>query len=134
MAVSCLSPSLPTAIKYLFWVLPAVAGLLILFVWDPALERFFPRCPLHLFTGYYCAGCGSLRALHQMLDGHFYAAFRLNPLLPAALSVMSILLVRPDWALKRWVPWAALAVLLAYSLLRNVPSWPCNLMAPTVLP
>ena len=42
---------------------------------------FFPGCPFRLLTGFTCPGCGTTRALHQILHGHFDTAFTLNPLL-----------------------------------------------------
>jgi hypothetical protein len=32
-----------------------------------------------------CPGCGSQRAVHQLLHGHLFASFSLNPLLMPAL-------------------------------------------------
>ncbi|WP_263358237.1 DUF2752 domain-containing protein [Acidicapsa ligni] len=37
-----------------------------------------PSCPFHQFTGFYCPGCGSTRALHHLLNFEFAAALRCN--------------------------------------------------------
>jgi len=60
--------------------------LLILYYWlDPADYDFFPKCPFYVITGYKCPGCGSQRAIHQLLNFHFAEAFKANPLLVIAI-------------------------------------------------
>src|SRR5271165_4411658 len=56
------------------------AGIVLLEVFDPTTSGVFPPCPLRYFTGWYCPGCGSLRAMHQLLHGNLRAAWALNPL------------------------------------------------------
>lgn len=51
---------------------------------DPA-QHPFPACPFLKVTGYKCPGCGSQRAVHQLLNGHISEAFILNPLLVLAI-------------------------------------------------
>ena len=60
----------------------AAAGVttLLLRVFDPATSAVFPPCPVRYLTGWYCPGCGTLRALHQLLEGNFRAAWDMNPL------------------------------------------------------
>ncbi|MGA8200207.1 MAG: DUF2752 domain-containing protein, partial [Candidatus Sulfotelmatobacter sp.] len=58
----------------------AAAATVTLDFFDPATSGLFPPCPLHYLTGWYCPGCGSLRALHQLLHGNLSAAWALNPL------------------------------------------------------
>lgn len=61
------------------------AGLLVLYgLMDPAVFPF-PRCPLLTYTGIRCPGCGSQRAMHQLLHGNFSASFTLNALFIPAL-------------------------------------------------
>src|SRR5215203_1526993 len=62
------------------WLL-ILAGAAYLFVFEPGRTGFFPTCPFRTLTGLTCPGCGTTRALHQILHGHFEAAFMLNPLL-----------------------------------------------------
>lgn len=69
------------------WLL-LIAGAVYLFVFDPGRTGFFPACPFRLFTGLTCPGCGTTRALHQLIHGHFLAAFMLNPLLLFALPFL----------------------------------------------
>lgn len=49
----------------------------------------FPRCPFRALTGWLCPGCGSQRAMYQILHGHFGQAFKLNLLfLPGLFYVI----------------------------------------------
>ena len=59
---------------------------LLLFV-DPATSAIFPPCLWRLATGWLCPGCGSARALHELLHGDVYAAMALNPFAVAAAPV-----------------------------------------------
>ena len=96
---------------------------------DPAKGGAYPPCPLHAMTGYYCPGCGSLRAVHRLLHGQLATAFRMNPLLVASLPVLGLLWLFPDWQRKRWVPWLALAIVVGFGScgtcpVGRSPSWP----------
>ncbi|MGH9602871.1 MAG: DUF2752 domain-containing protein [Terriglobales bacterium] len=118
-----------------------VAGAAVLYRWNPATAGFFPWCPFFTLTGWYCPGCGSLRALHQFMHGHLGAAFDLNPLLVLALpfvayQTMAILLQHPRWRPlstdlipATWVR-AVGVVLVVFGVLRNLPQYPFNLLAP----
>lgn len=102
-----------------------------LFWFEPNGQSFYPVCLFHQTTGWQCPGCGSLRAMHQLLHGHFGAAFHLNPLLVILLPILVgygalcvwraarrqpvILPLRPVW----W--WLALLVTLGFGLWRNWP-------------
>lgn len=48
--------------------------------YDPALSTYFPKCPIFSFTGIQCPGCGSQRAVHQLLQFQFSESFAFNPL------------------------------------------------------
>src|SRR6516225_2827850 len=111
-------------------VLSSLTILSVLFVFDPDGNPFYPGCIFHRTTGLLCPGCGSLRALHQLLHGHFITAFRFNPLWVvslAALAVMGVLYqVRKQtlpWFKPRWL-WALGIVFLAVSIWRNLPGAP----------
>src|SRR5919106_4458948 len=61
------------------WSLLAV-GAVYLFIFEPGRSGFFPICPFRFLTSFQCPGCGTTRALHQILHGHIVTAFTLNPL------------------------------------------------------
>jgi len=128
------------------WVLPILAVLagltimLVLFVFDPSGNAFYPICLFHRTTGLLCPGCGSLRALHQLLHGHISEAFYYNPMLVMGIPVMiwfgwlvlvgrlrqtPVRIVRPG----KWV-WLLVGVVLAFSIWRNVPGTPFAISGP----
>jgi hypothetical protein len=104
------------------------AGLLYWF--NPAEAKFFPKCPLHALTGLYCPGCGSTRAAHHLLHGDLAGAFAMNPLMVASAPVLVLLFFRRSWAMRPWVAWTAFAALIVYCVLRNISAWPFILLAP----
>lgn len=95
-------------------------------------------CPLNAATGLYCPGCGTLRALHQLLHGQLGRSLAFNPL--TVLAVPFVLYHFAIWALpalgwRRIAPggrttWALLAVVVAFGVLRNLPWAPFSALAP----
>lgn len=63
-------------------------GLLIYGNIDPVSSEWFPKCPFLMLTGLECPGCGSQRAIHQLLNGNLNAAFTYNPFAIIALPYM----------------------------------------------
>lgn len=100
---------------------------------DPATSKWFPKCPFYLLTGFKCPGCGSQRAVHQLLHLHIGAAFRCNALLVAFIPLLAFLLSAdllryrfPKYYLASRKPalgWTVLAVILLWWVLRNVFGW-----------
>ena len=92
-------------------------------------------CLFHEITGLYCPGCGSGRAAIALLRGHPLEALGHNPLLfllgiPCALVLAREYLrfVFPGLGLKAltlpaWAGKTALALILAFWLLRNLPGF-----------
>lgn len=52
--------------------------------------NFFPPCPFYTLTGWRCPGCGSQRAIHQLLNGNVIAAWHYNPLMVAAIPYVTV--------------------------------------------
>ncbi|MFZ0731988.1 MAG: DUF2752 domain-containing protein [Candidatus Sulfotelmatobacter sp.] len=122
----------------------ALAGtiaLLLLRTFDPASSGIFPPCPLHFLTGWYCPGCGSLRALHQLLQGNARAALAMNPLTMVLLPFIgyglmsqAALVLRgrtlPGMFLSANMIRGLCVVIVLFGILRNLPVHPFNLLAP----
>ena len=108
-----------------------VAAGCVLFLFNPSTTAIYPRCLFHEMTGLYCPGCGTTRALYQLLHGNVAAAFRSNALAMAMLPVAGYLIVRGDAGTLKptWV-WALLAVMVAFGVLRNIPFYPFTILAP----
>jgi len=116
------------------WLL-LIAGAAYLFVFEPGKSGYFPSCLFRSFTGLTCPGCGSTRALHEILHGDFVTAFTLNPLLLLVLPVLLFVVVRYSVTVLRggvlrpiMVPapyaYAACVVVLSFWIFRNTPLYP----------
>jgi len=114
------------------WLLVGGVVAAVLFWFDPALGWVYPVCPLHRLTGWHCPGCGGLRALHQLLHGHWAEAARLNTLLVVSLPLLAWLgvrlFVREMWgcdiravATRPALLWIWLGAAVLFSVARNLP-------------
>lgn len=112
-----------------------VAGAAYLFVFEPGRTGFFPVCLFRLLTGLQCPGCGSTRAMHQVLHGHFEAAFMLNPLLLISLPFMlfaflrySLIVMRGGVPRQNVLPasviYGLFVVIVSFWIFRNTPFYP----------
>jgi len=112
-------------------VIAVSAGWLALFLFNPATMMFLPPCPFHLLTGLYCPACGATRALHQLAQGNFTAALRLNALVVIVLfggGISAAYRRRPE--LPGWFLQILLATIGVFGIMRNIPLFPCTLLAP----
>ena len=100
-------------------LMAAVAGV-VLYAFNPEAHGFYPRCPLFVLTKLQCAGCGSLRAAHCLLHGDISRAFAFNPILVLAVPLLTLLLFKPALAYKVYLGWAVFAVVVVYSVWRNL--------------
>jgi hypothetical protein len=67
---------------------------------DPHQHGSWGLCPFNAATGLYCPGCGGLRAVNDLTDGHLHAALSSNVLVVALMPVAVLALA--VWALDRW--------------------------------
>jgi uncharacterized protein DUF2752 len=124
----------------------AVTGVAILMLdfFDPATSSLFPPCPLRYLTGWYCPGCGSLRALHQLLQGNLGAAWALNPLtvillpfLAYGIASYALFEIRGRHLPRLFLPAASIrvlcAVIILFGIARNIPFHPFDLLAPSAI-
>ena len=119
----------------------ATLALVSLRVFDPATSGVFPPCPLHALTGWYCPGCGSLRAFHQLLHGNLANALALNPFavivspfLAYGTVSYAVFVLRGKYLPRVFLPafWirALCAAIVVFGILRNIPAYPWSLLAP----
>lgn len=115
-------------------VTTALAGLgALFFLADPASSGFFWNCPFHALTGWYCPGCGTQRAVHELLHGHVKEAIGMNALavlviLPGAVwAYVSFALRAFGWTRVsgvrlsgRWLA-VLLGLAILFGVLRNLP-------------
>jgi len=121
--------------------LAIAAALVVLYRYNPIGSSIYPQCPLYATTGIYCPGCGSLRAIHQLAHGELLAALSFNPLMIISLPFLIYAFVSRAWQSFRgrslpgvflsrsWIM-AIFWLIMAYWVLRNVPAYPFNLLAP----
>ena len=68
--------------KYKFIVEILVLLLVSLYYFfNPTVSNFFPKCPFHTITGLYCPGCGSQRAIHDLMHLNIFEAINHNALM-----------------------------------------------------
>jgi hypothetical protein len=121
--------------------LTIIAVSILLFRHNPATSGLYPPSPFPLLTGLYCPGCGTLRALHQLLNGHLITAFGLNPLMVISLPFLfgsylnygaEAITGKSLWQI--FIPakliWFLLQVIVAYWVVRNIPFHPFTWLAP----
>jgi hypothetical protein len=132
------------------WIatLVAVSVLGLFALWLRAADlaappRFLPRCAFFEVTGWFCPGCGNTRAAHALLHGDVAEALRQNAFSVIALPFFLV------FAWEAWVAWMApgrsrrrlfhprqwqlvfaIAALLAFTTLRNLPWTPFSWLAP----
>ncbi|MFC9651654.1 DUF2752 domain-containing protein [Streptomyces sp. NPDC056937] len=98
---------------------------------DPNETGHYPVCPLYALTGLLCFGCGGLRSAHAVAHGDWLTALGDNALATVGYPLFAVLWVvwlvrarkglpvaltlRPVW----W--WVLGGVILAFSVIRNVP-------------
>lgn len=95
--------------------------------------KWLPKCMFHQMTGLYCPGCGATRALSAMLHGDVKASLHNNALLFPLLALIVFLIVKPQTSLKRPFAITIAAVVLGFTILRNIPVAPFTYLAPIPL-
>ena len=122
-----------------FFLLTIIA--VLFFLLDPTQNQLFPRCAFNALTGYYCPGCGSQRAIHNLLHLNIAGVVSNNFLfLPAVLAIAyhylhPLLNNKFGWKLpnilyKRYTPWIIFGTVMLFWLLRNLPVYPFSVLAP----
>ena len=96
--------------------------------------KWLPKCMFHQMTGLYCPGCGATRALSAMLHCDVKASLHNNALLFPLLALIVFLIVKPQTSLKRPFAVTIVAVVLGFTILRNIPVAPFTYLAPIPLP
>lgn len=113
----------------------------VVYAFDPAGSAWYPKCTLHLLTGWHCPGCGATRAVHAILHADLRGAVAQNALVVGAIPLALAFGVAELFAKRRalaawstrlrpaWI-WTALAIAMAFGIARNIPIPPFDLLAP----
>jgi hypothetical protein len=109
----------------------AGGALAVLATIDPNQPGHYPTCPFLMLTGWFCPGCGSLRALHDLTQLDVAGAWAMNPMLLVTLPFLLVSWI--FWTRRRvlgtaksrllpgWVVIGILAVMVGYGVARNIP-------------
>jgi len=77
-------------------VLPFIVVLgCVLTAWFVINFVTLPECMLHKYTGFYCPGCGSTRAVIALLHGDILLSLRQNPMIVTLIVCGVILYTEP---------------------------------------
>ncbi len=126
--------------KVLFFSITIATFVCFLYLFDPADSLFYAPCPFHALTGFYCPGCGSLRAIHDILHMRFLSAFKLNPLSILSIPLLAYLTLRLHFSrsvkyssnldIPAFPIWFYLVIVILFWIIRNIPVHPFSLLSP----
>jgi len=129
---------------YLFLVIPVFFITRYYYLNDPGITQegtVFAVCPFHHVTGLHCPGCGSQRAIHDILHIRILEAIKHN----ALLVLVSLILFNKAYALlthkyapsyhydlngKSWFTYSIVIAVMLFWVLRNIPIHPFTHLAP----
>jgi|TARA_R110001606_G_scaffold388684_1_gene554220 hypothetical protein len=115
--------------------------LLLYFFSNPSSSNHFPQCPFLTATGYYCTGCGSQRALHDLLHLDIIGVAKHNLLFIPAFLLIAYHWIRsyapvkgkeslPDLIYHPKTPMVLLIIITLFTIFRNIDLYPFTLLAP----
>ena len=119
--------------SFFLFLFPVLLGVgMVYYFNNPAESWFFLKCPVNYVTGLSCPGCGSQRAIHELLHLNFKQAFAYNPLLIAAIPYTALGIAFNTETLKTRYPktrkffygqralYVVLVVVILFFILRNI--------------
>jgi hypothetical protein len=130
--------------RYYRWALLILIfmGISIYFYFNNPAATLYPPCPFLYLSGYYCPGCGTSRAFHQLLHGNIINAFNLNPLMVICIPLVAYLFVcilepkvMRKCSISRYIFNTTFlkimfGIILVYWIARNIKFYPFILLAP----
>lgn len=115
-------------------VIILLAALYLFYNLNPETQPIFPKCPFFVLTGYECPGCGTQRAIHQLLHLNIGAALKLNAFMVLAIPYVllgvymeyfggkqrNVKLYRTFFG--KYSALVVLIIIILYWILRNLPA------------
>lgn len=101
-----------------------VVYLIVVIYLAVAPKAMIPTCPIRHYLGFYCPGCGGVRALRAVLNGSWDVAFRDNALLFSfpVLVLIATYLGRKNNQRVLYTFYGAIGlIVLAFTIARNRP-------------
>jgi len=126
---------------YIFVGILLLSLTIVYYKFDPEMYSFFPECPFHKYLHLDCPGCGSQRAIHSLLNLHFYQAMDYNLLLVLSLPLLMLHGVSKIYhrltglgnGLKFWyypkTPVIIATIVILFWIVRNLPFMPFKFLA-----
>jgi len=122
-------------------VLLTTSFIALFYFWNPANNIIFPKCLFYSATNLYCPGCGSQRAIHQLLHGNLLTGLKFNYLIGFLVVVLAyqcyvFVAIRyfhrtiKNLLHKPIATKLILVVVILFWVFRNIPSYPFHLLAP----
>ncbi|SEK22701.1 Protein of unknown function [Aquimarina amphilecti] len=104
-------------------------------------KSIFLTCPFHYLTGYHCPGCGSQRAIHDLLHGRIDEVLSHNLMFLVLFSFLIIKLYYfsaklflkkevVDISHNKYYTYGILIFVIFFWALRNIPFYPFKILAP----
>lgn len=111
-------------------LLAPILIILSLYIYLNFLKNISVPCPIRLFTGIYCIGCGGTRCIKEFLHGHFLLAMRQNFIVFVGIVFLFLKWIQEIFSLcgkkiklipeNRIFLTAVSGILIIYAVLRNL--------------
>ena len=111
------------------------------FIYNPSEYNIFPKCVFYSETGLYCPGCGSQRAIHQILNGNILTGLSHNFLIILLVLVLAYdaVVISINSTLKKsyknslhksTTTYVILVLVILFWVFRNIDLYPFSILAP----
>ncbi|HEY5560911.1 MAG TPA: DUF2752 domain-containing protein [Clostridiaceae bacterium] len=119
----------------------AILAATYLYYHSPFQKNIYPSCIFRAFTGMYCPGCGATRATYALIHGNILLALKYNLFYMLCIPFILYLLIslldikingKSIYKVNFYEreAYIVMGVILGFWILRNVPYFPFNLLAP----
>ncbi|MBV1888330.1 MAG: DUF2752 domain-containing protein [Urechidicola sp.] len=125
--------------KRTLFIILIIAIAIYYFLIDPS--RMFLNCPIYATVGIYCPGCGSQRALYDLLHLNIIGVFEHNLLFAFGVMLVAYQIIITsinsvfnknikNLLYHKKTPIVILIIVVIFWILRNITKYPFNWLAP----
>ncbi|QKX07209.1 DUF2752 domain-containing protein [Aquimarina sp. TRL1] len=127
--------------KHIYIGIGVILLLSLYYLYNPLESNIFPKCPFYCLTGLHCPGCGSQRAMHQLLHFNIIETINHNALYILGITVIlynfGIQFVNKYFQKKYYnyihhpkTPLIIGIIVILFWILRNIDVYPFTFLAP----